>query len=70
MRIHEDVETIALCDPQDLDCVLDVLLIVLPRSCVLQSLPSEDVADGVVAPSLQAREVCVCFVDAEWSVDK
>ena len=67
MRIHDDVETVALGYPQNLDCVGNEVLVVAARACGLDGLPGEDISDGVVAPATQAREVRVGIGDGERS---
>src|SRR5271169_1973898 len=67
MWVHEDVEAIALCYPQHLDCMGNKVLVVFPRPCMLQRLPCENIPNCVITPSLQAAEMSVCFVFIERS---
>lgn len=59
MGIHEDVETILLGDPKDVDCVLDPFFIIYARTGGLERFPGEDVANGVVAGASYTGEVQV-----------
>lgn len=67
MRVHEDVEAIVFGYSEHLNRVLDPFLIVDARTSCLNGLPCEDIADAVVAVSLQPREVKACLVLGEWS---
>lgn len=62
MRVHEDVEAILSCCSQHSNCVLYPLLVVLLRSLMLYSFPSEDISDSVVAEFLKASEMDVCIL--------
>jgi hypothetical protein len=68
VRIHEDVEAIVFCLAQYSYCVLNPCLIVLARPLVLNGLPGENIAYGVVAPSSEARKVCGGIVQGKGSV--
>lgn len=68
MRVHEDVEAILFRLAQDADGVLYPRLVVLARPRVLNGLPGEDIADGVVAPRAQAGEVRGGVVEGERAV--
>lgn len=70
MWIYEDIEAIALCQPQDVNCMLHPLFVVLPRSSVFDSFPCEDVANEIVPPSFQPREMRMGLIYREGSADE
>ncbi len=57
MGIHEYIKAVVLGSPQHLDRLVDPCLVVDARPGCLDSLPSENVANGVVAAPFQAGEV-------------
>lgn len=67
MWIHENPESVTFRYSQHLNCVVYKLLIVLARACMFDSFPCEDVAEGIISPSLQPREVFMCFLFVERS---
>jgi hypothetical protein len=70
VRIHEDVEAVALRGAQHLDRLGDPGLVVDARAGGLDGLPGEDIADGVVAVALQAGEMEVGLVAGEGPADE
>lgn len=70
MRVHIDVEAIALGDPQHLDGMADPLLIVQTRALGLDSFPGENVSDGIVPVSSESRKVDMGVVLGEGPLVK
>lgn len=70
MGVHEDIKAIALGESQDGDGVLNPLLIILARPCMLNSFPRPDIAYEIITPSFKSCEVGMCLVDGEGSADE
>jgi hypothetical protein len=70
VRIHKDVETIFLRLAQNTDGVLYPSFVVLAGPLMLDRLPREDIAYGVVAPGPQSCEVSSGIVQGERAVHK
>jgi hypothetical protein len=62
MRIHKNVETIALGYAQHRDSVLYPFFVVFSWASVFYGLPRENVPDCIVSISLQPSEVGVRIV--------
>lgn len=65
MGVHEDVKAVISSSSEDLNSMLDPFLIVYAWPSGLKSLPSKHISDGIVSPTLQAREVEVCILEGK-----
>jgi hypothetical protein len=61
--IHEDVETIISSEPKNGYGVLNPFLIILSRPSIFNSFPCENIANRVVTPLPEAREMCMSLID-------
>ena len=68
--IHENVEAEALGHSQYFDRMLDPLFVVLAWSLMFDSLPGEDVPDGIVPPASQSGKVVMGILDSKRPVYK
>lgn len=50
--------------------MVDEVIVVFPRPFVLERFPGEDVAEGIVAPSFETREMSVCICYREGAINE
>jgi hypothetical protein len=70
MGVHEHIKLILLCYAENFDGEGNPLVIILPRTRMLDSFPSEDISNCVISPFTKSFEVHMGILEGKGTSNK